>query len=78
VPLVSKPLAFACRAERLARAAAGPDFLLNGPARLLKRVTPDSDAGEEVGLGVAAKVRWYNVFNATAIKVSLLDKVVAS
>src|SRR6185312_2896721 len=32
MPLVSKPLSFACRAERLARTTAGPDGSIVGPS----------------------------------------------
>lgn len=32
VPLVSKPITFACRAERLARAGTGPDWFIVRPS----------------------------------------------
>lgn len=51
VPLVSKPAAFACRAEGLARARAGPDRPVVGPSGAAQGVGPDADAGEEVDLG---------------------------
>jgi hypothetical protein len=51
VPLISKPAAFACRAERLARAGTGPDGPVVGPPGAPEGVGPDADTGEEVALG---------------------------
>jgi hypothetical protein len=61
VPLVSKPLSFACRAERLAWARTGPDRLIVGPASLAQGVGPYSSASEEVHLRIPGKLIWSNV-----------------
>jgi hypothetical protein len=63
VPLVSKPISFACRAERLAWAATGPDRMIVGPSGAAQRIAPDADAGEEVALNKSGKVGWSNVTN---------------
>jgi len=52
MPLIIKPIAFACRAERLARTTSGPDGLVVGPSSTTERQRPNADAGEEVALGV--------------------------
>jgi hypothetical protein len=52
MPLVSKPISFACRAERLARAGAGPYCALVRPAGAAQRVTPYADSGEEMALPI--------------------------
>lgn len=56
VPLVSKPAAFACRAERLAWAASGPDRPAVFPTSHSESVGPGTDAREEVTLRVVSKV----------------------
>jgi hypothetical protein len=58
VPLVSKPIAFACRAERLARTGAGPDSGIVADSSLAKGKAPDSESGEKVDLGVSSKLIW--------------------
>jgi hypothetical protein len=55
VPLVSKPCSCACRAERLARAGACPDWPVVGPSGTAQGVAPYADPGEEVALGVFGK-----------------------
>ena len=64
VPLVSKPISFACRAERLARAGAGPDGAVVGPTRSAQGIGPGSNAGEKMALGVSSKLSWSYIFNA--------------
>jgi hypothetical protein len=58
VPLVSKPIAFACRAERLAGATSSPDGSIIWPSCAAQRVRPDSNSGEEVALGESSKLIW--------------------
>jgi hypothetical protein len=64
VPLVVKPSASARRAERLARAGAGPDGAVVWPAGLAKRVGPDADAREEMALSESRKFNWRDIGNA--------------
>jgi hypothetical protein len=67
VPLVSKPASFACRAERLAWAGAGPDRLVVTDACGSERAAPDSDAGEEMDLGVSREVVGCEVENRSPV-----------
>jgi hypothetical protein len=55
VPLVSKPSARTCRAERLARAASGPDRAVVGPPGETQGEGPSADACEEMALGESGK-----------------------
>jgi hypothetical protein len=73
VPLVSKPCAFACRAERLAWAGSGPDGFVVGPTGLAEGVTPDADSGEEVALSVSQKVIWRDIFNTPFVHIAWCD-----
>jgi hypothetical protein len=73
VPLVSEPAAFACRAERLARARAGPDLPVVWPSSPSKGVRPDADAGEEVTLGVLPKFIRLHVLNAALVDIAGSD-----
>jgi len=70
VPLVSKPIASACRAERLAGATAGPDGSVVSPSGVSQRVAPDADPGEEMALNVAPEVVWLNVTNVPFVHVA--------
>jgi hypothetical protein len=56
VPLVIKPFSFACEAERLARARAGPDGAIVGPTGEPQGIRPDTNAGEEVTLDKSVEV----------------------
>lgn len=76
VPLVSKPAAFACRAERLAGAAPGPDGAVVGPAGPSKSVAPDADAGEEMALGVGSKVIGRHVLDRAFVDIAGCDVAV--
>jgi hypothetical protein len=67
VPLVSKPAAFACRTERLARAASGPDGSVVRPPGKSQGSTPDADAGKKVALGISGKFIWSDIFNGSFI-----------
>src|SRR6185312_2062187 len=64
VPLVSKPAAFACRAERLAWTGAGPKRSSMIHARNCEDEGPSAEAGKEVGLNEASDVIWLKVFDA--------------
>ena len=77
MPLVSKPSAFACRAERLARAGSGPERAIVGNACEAQGVAPHADAGEEVALGVSHKVIWDDILDASFIHVSRRDVALA-
>lgn len=70
VPLVSKPRAFACRAERLARAGSGPDGPLVVPSGPAEGVGPDADPGEEVALVIGSKVIWCHILDAAFVHVA--------
>jgi hypothetical protein len=63
MPLIIKPAAFTCRAERLARATACPDRLIVWPSGLSQGVTPDPDSGKEVALGVTNQLGRFDIFN---------------
>ena len=67
VPLVIKPISFACRAERLAWAATGPDGAIIGPSSSPEGIGPDTNAGEEVALSKSMKVGWTDVSNISLI-----------
>jgi hypothetical protein len=75
VPLVVKPCAFACRAERLAWAACGPDRTIVGPSGAAEAVGPDTDASEEVDLGIGLEVIWRQVLDAAFQHVAGSDQV---
>lgn len=70
VPLVSSPRSFACRAERLARAASRPDRAGIGPSGTAQGIAPNPDSGEEMALTESRKVSWYDIFNAPCIHFS--------
>ena len=67
VPLVSKPAACACRAERLARAGAGPDRALVRPASQSESGGPSADPREKVALCVTVKVSRNDIANIAFI-----------
>jgi hypothetical protein len=73
MPLVCKPSALTCRAERLARAATSPNGSIVRPSGKTKGVAPDSDASEVMALGVAAYVVRGNVFDASLVNVAWRD-----
>lgn len=64
VPLVSKPIAFACRAERLARTGAGPDWGVVADTGFTQGKAPDTKTGEKVALGISSKLIWSYIFDA--------------
>jgi hypothetical protein len=63
VPLVSKPISFACRAERLARAGASPDWFIVRPSGEAQGMRPDANSGEKVALGKSSQVVRCDIFN---------------
>ena len=67
VPLVIKPAAFACRAERLTGARPGPEGPFVRPASKTRSKRPSSDSGEEMALSVTFKVIGLNVHYRAAI-----------
>ena len=70
MPLVSKPCSCACRAERLARAGACPDWPIIGPTGAAQGVAPHADACEEMTLCVAFEVVGSNVTNVAFVNVA--------
>lgn len=70
VPLVNKPSAFACRAERLARAGAGPNRSVIQPSGSAQGVGPDADPGEKMALCVGSKVIGGYVLNRAGVDVA--------
>jgi hypothetical protein len=73
VPLVIKPCAFACRAERLAWTGAGPDGAVVGPSCASKRTAPDTDAREKMALSVRPEVVRRDIFDAPFIHIAGRD-----
>ena len=69
VPLVSKPSALACRAERLAGAGACPEGQVVGPVGEAHGKCPAADAGKEVAVSVAHKVAWDDILDAPFVYV---------
>lgn len=63
VPLISKPNAFACLAERLAGARTCPYWTVVRPPGEAQRVAPDADAGKEVALSEPGKVAWSHILD---------------
>jgi hypothetical protein len=61
VPLVVKPIALACRAERLAGARSGPDGAIVSPSGRAEGEGPHSDSGEEMALSKSSKLVWGDV-----------------
>jgi hypothetical protein len=74
VPLVSKPKAFACAAERLARAGPGVDGAIVRPSGEAERVSPQSDTGEEMALREAREVGSADIPDVALIDMSIWNK----
>jgi hypothetical protein len=70
VPLVSKPSARACRAERLAGATSCPDRPIIRPSGATQSQRPDANSSEEVALCISHKLIWLDVLNAALINYS--------
>jgi pyridoxal biosynthesis lyase PdxS len=63
MPLVIKPAAFACRAERLAGTRTCPDWTVVGPSGSAQGVGPDADAGKEMALGETGEFVGSDIFD---------------
>jgi hypothetical protein len=63
VPWIVSTSAFACDAERLARATPRPHRPVVGPPGEAEGVGPPADPGEEVALGEASEVHRLNIDN---------------
>jgi hypothetical protein len=74
VPLVNKPISFACLAERLARARTSPDPARIRPAGETERVRPDADASKEMALGIPGNVSWPHVADVAFIDIPVRDR----
>jgi hypothetical protein len=70
VPLVIKPSAFACRAERLARTGTSPNRSVVAPSGRSQGMAPNADTSKEVALGEAAQVAWVDIFNTPFINIA--------
>lgn len=70
MPLVSKPISFACRAERLAGTRASPNRAAIGPSCTSQGVGPDANPGEEMALCISGKVEGGNIFNTPLVYVA--------
>src|SRR6185312_3819157 len=67
MPLVCKPSAFTCRAERLARAAASPCSSTVRPSGSTKREAPHADTSEEVALGISGEFVGSHILDAPCV-----------
>jgi hypothetical protein len=74
VPLVSNPAAFACRAEGLTGARAGPDRPIVGPAGEPQGVGPDPDSGEERALNKSGELAGLDILDRPFINDSVRDQ----
>jgi hypothetical protein len=63
VPWIVCTGAFACDAERLARAAPRPDGAVVGPSGEAEGKAPSTDSGEEVALGESCQIGRSNIDN---------------
>jgi len=68
--IVSEPAATACRAERLAGAGHCPDGAIVAPASQPEGVGPESNACEEVDLGVAVEVGGQDIADVSGVDMS--------
>jgi hypothetical protein len=80
MPLIIKPSAFACRAERLAGAGSCPDGSVICPSCAAQGVRPDANSCEKMALGKGGKFVWGDIFYApfvydTISDVPLLDQL---
>ena len=56
VPLISKPIASACRAEWLTRTRSGPYGSVTGPPSKIESKRPAANSREEMALVVASEI----------------------
>jgi len=73
VPLVIKPSARACRAERLARTGTSPNRSIIWPAGAPKGVGPNADTGKEMALGIRLEVIGVYVLDRAFVNVAWRD-----
>jgi hypothetical protein len=74
VALVLDASALPGRAEGLAGAACGPDWLGIRPSGEAQGVAPDPDAGEEVALGESGKVAWLDIYDAPLVNLPVSNE----
>ena len=73
MPLVSKPISFACRAERLTGARACPNALIVSPSRPPQSEGPYPDSGKEMTLRKSSNIVWSHIFNTPFVNNSGRD-----
>jgi hypothetical protein len=71
VPVVRGAFALAGRAERLARAASGPDCGVVRHAGKTQGKAPPADAGKEVALSITAQIVWAHVGDRALVDVAV-------
>lgn len=76
MPLVSKPAAAACRAERLTGAGSGPDRPIAWPDCPPERESPAADPGEKVALPVLIEVGGEHVPDIPLVDISGGNKAI--
>jgi hypothetical protein len=64
--------------ERLARATSGPNWNVSWPTGELQGVSPSSDSGEEVALGVSSEVSGLNVTDTSGVDMAVGDQFCAN
>lgn len=74
MPLIRKPICFACRAERLARTRAGPRASGVWPSATAEDVTPHADACKEMTLVIALNLDWFHVADVALINIAIRDE----
>src|SRR6185312_16345768 len=77
MPLVIKPASLACRAERLAGTRTCPNRTVVRPPCPAEGVGPAADPGEEMALGVGAKVVRADIFDAPGVDIARRDVALA-
>lgn len=76
MPLVSKPFAFACCAERLTWTRSGPDFLIVRPVGEFKGIGPSSNSCKEVTATKSLQITREYVFNGAIIHESIGNETI--
>jgi hypothetical protein len=71
---ISKASPLPARTETLAGTASSPHGKIIWPSSLLKGVTPDSDAGEEMALGETAEVSGFDFSDVSFINFAIGDQ----
>jgi hypothetical protein len=73
MPLVLKPSALACDAERLARARTSPNGSIVRPSGKTKGVAPDADSCEKMALRVSAELVGSDILDTPLVNVAGRD-----